>query len=180
MPSSLARSTSLALVALVLVACRKEAPTIAADDAPSLPIAPRPSPESPMILSAPDGGKIPAPPDVAAPPPDAFVTSTGLASKVIVSGTGETHPGPHDHVTVHYSGWTKDGKMFDSSVVRGAPVKFPLDALIKGWTEGLQLMVAGEQRRFWIPAALAYGDTPGAGRPTGMLVFDVQLLSIGD
>ena len=66
--------------------------------------------------------------------------------------------------------------MFDSSVKRGQPAKFPLGNVIKGWTEGLQLMVVGEKRRFWIPGDLAYGDTAGGGRPSGMLVFDVELL----
>jgi FKBP-type peptidyl-prolyl cis-trans isomerase len=63
-------------------------------------------------------------------------------------------------------------------VQRGEPASFPLDGVIKGWTEGLQLMVVGEKRRFWIPADLAYGENPGGGRPGGMLVFDVELLEI--
>ena len=67
--------------------------------------------------------------------------------------------------------------MFDSSVKRGQPARFPLGNVIKGWTEGLQLMVVGEKRRFWIPANLAYGENTGGGRPAGMLVFDVELLS---
>ena len=80
---------------------------------------------------------------------------------------------------VHYSGWTTDGKMFDSSVTRGEPAEFPLNGVIKGWTEGVQLMVAGEKRRFWIPEGLAYGPAiPGSGRPGGMLVFDIELLEI--
>ena len=81
-------------------------------------------------------------------------------------------------MTVHYSGWTTDGKLFDSSVKRGSPASFPLNRVIKGWTEGLQLMEVGEKRRFWIPADLAYGNSPGGGRPGGLLVFDVELLSI--
>jgi FKBP-type peptidyl-prolyl cis-trans isomerase len=81
-------------------------------------------------------------------------------------------------VTVHYSGWKTDGTLFDSSVKRGQPASFPLNGVIKGWTEGLQLMVKGEKRRFWIPGNLAYGENPGGGRPGGMLVFDVELLGI--
>ena len=77
-------------------------------------------------------------------------------------------------VTVHYTGWTTDGKMFDSSVTRGEPATFPLDQVIAGWTEGVQLMVVGETRRFWIPEALAYD---GQRDPRGMLVFDVELIS---
>jgi FKBP-type peptidyl-prolyl cis-trans isomerase len=116
----------------------------------------------------------PAPSDVAAAPADAAKTKTGLASKVIKAGTGKTHPGRTDLVTVHYTGWTTDGKMFDSSVARGTPATFPLDRVIAGWTEGVQLMVAGESRRFWIPEALAY---QGKRDPKGMLVFDVELIS---
>jgi FKBP-type peptidyl-prolyl cis-trans isomerase len=118
------------------------------------------------------------PADVQAAPADAIKTASGLASKVITPGTGETHPAAADTVTVHYSGWTTDGKLFDSSVKRGQPTSFPLNGVIKGWTEGVQLMVVGEKRRFWIPANLAYGESPGGGRPGGLLVFDVELLSI--
>ncbi len=75
---------------------------------------------------------------------------------------------------MHYTGWTTDGKMFDSSVARGKPATFPLDRVIAGWTEGVQLMVAGEKRRFWIPEALAY---KGQREPKGMLVFDIELIS---
>ena len=78
-------------------------------------------------------------------------------------------------MTVHYSGWTTDGKLFDSSVTRGETISFPLNRVIPGWTEGLQLMVAGEKRRFWIPENLAYNGAAGA--PAGMLVFDVELIS---
>jgi FKBP-type peptidyl-prolyl cis-trans isomerase len=124
-------------------------------------------------------GDLPAPPDVAAVPADAQKTASGLASKVLKPGTGTTHPAPSDTVEVHYTGWTLDGHMFDSSVKRGRTAKFPLNRVIKGWTEGLQLMTEGEQRRFWIPADLAYGDTPARpGAPAGMLVFDVELIKI--
>ncbi len=118
------------------------------------------------------------PADVKAPPADAAKTASGLASKVLQAGKGTKKPSATDTVTVHYSGWTTDGKLFDSSVQRGQPTSFPLNGVIKGWTEGLQLMVEGEKRRFWIPANLAYGDNPGGGRPGGTLVFDVELLSI--
>jgi peptidylprolyl isomerase len=118
---------------------------------------------------------IPPPPDVAAPPADAAKTASGLASKVITAGKGTAHPTRTDNVTVHYTGWTTDGKMFDSSVARGQPATFPLDRVIAGWTEGVQLMVPGEKRRFWIPEALAY---KGQRDPKGMLVFDVELIKI--
>lgn len=118
---------------------------------------------------------IPTPADVAEAPADAEKTASGLASKVINAGSGTTHPGRTDRVTVDYTGWTTDGKMFDSSLTTGKPVTFPLDKVIAGWTEGVQLMVAGETRRFWIPEALAYKGKEG--RPQGTLVFDVKLLS---
>lgn len=119
---------------------------------------------------------IPAPSDVAAPPADAETTASGLASRVVEAGSGTEHPGPTSTVTVHYTGWHTNGEMFDSSVARGAPSSFPLNRVIRGWTEGVQLMVTGEKRRFWIPEDLAYGGRPGY--PAGMLVFDVELISI--
>jgi peptidylprolyl isomerase len=119
---------------------------------------------------------IPAPADVAAPPADAQKTASGLASKVIKAGTSREHPARTDMVTVHYTGWTTDGKMFDSSHTGpNRPVSFPLDRVIAGWTEGVQLMVPGETRRLWIPESLAY---QGRRDPKGMLVFDVELISI--
>ncbi len=117
---------------------------------------------------------VPAPADVAQPPSDAIKSASGLSSKVLTPGKGTTKPGPADIVTVHYTGWTTDGKMFDSSLSQPTPATFPLNRLIKGWGEGLQLMVTGEKRRFWIPQALAYGGQPN--RPAGMLVFDVELI----
>ena len=92
------------------------------------------------------------PDNVAAPPADATTTASGLAHKLIAAGDGTTHPGPRENVVVHYSGWLTDGTQFDSSVERGQPARFPLDGVISGWTEGVQLMVVGEKRRFWIPA----------------------------
>jgi FKBP-type peptidyl-prolyl cis-trans isomerase len=130
------------------------------------------------IKDAPPAPEVPK--DVAAAPADAVKTASGLASKVIKDGTGKDKPKATDTVKVHYSGWTTDGKMFDSSVTRGEPTSFPLNQVIKGWTEGVQLMVVGEKRRFWIPEGLAYGPVvPDSGRPGGMLVFDIELLEIG-
>ncbi len=118
---------------------------------------------------------IPAPPDVAAPPADAVRTPTGLVSKVLSPGTGTRHPRPNSQVVVHYTGWTTDGKMFDSSVTKGQPATMSLDGVIAGWTEGVQMMVVGEKRRFWIPAKLAYEGKDG---PQGTLVFDIELIRI--
>jgi peptidylprolyl isomerase len=125
------------------------------------------------------GSAIPAPADVADPPKDGEKTKSGLVTKVLSKGTGTKHPKPEDSVLVHYTGWTKDGKMFDSSVARGKPITFGVSEVIPGWTEGLQLMVEKEKRRFWIPGSLAYGDTPHQpGAPAGQLTFDVELLEI--
>lgn len=123
---------------------------------------------------------IEVPEDVATPPAGAKSTASGLAYRVLTSGTG-AHPGPEDQVTIHYSGWTSDGKMFDSSRTRGAPAQFPVDKVIRGLTEGQQLMAVGSSYRFWIPADLAYGDTPRRqGAPSGQLTFDVELIEIGN
>lgn len=119
---------------------------------------------------------IPAPADVAAAPADAKKTESGLAYKILSSKDGTEKPGPTSKVEVHYTGWTTDGKMFDSSVKRGKTAKFPLNGVIAGWTEGLQLMAVGDKARFWIPEELAYKGRPGA--PAGMLVFDVELVDI--
>jgi FKBP-type peptidyl-prolyl cis-trans isomerase len=122
---------------------------------------------------------IPVPEDVEAPPADAKRTASGLAYKFLKRGKAKDHPTAESTVEVHYSGWTPDGQLFDSSVRRGQPTTFPLSNVIKGWTEGVQLMVVGDKARFWIPSALAYGDTPSRpGAPAGPLVFDIELLSI--
>jgi peptidylprolyl isomerase len=117
-----------------------------------------------------------APADVKAPPADAKKTTSGLAYKILKEGVGGRHPRSNAEVTVHYTGWTIDGKMFDSSVVRGQPSTFGLDGVIAGWTEGLQLMFEGEKTRFWIPEKLAY---EGKKAPYGLLVFDIELIKIG-
>jgi FKBP-type peptidyl-prolyl cis-trans isomerase len=119
---------------------------------------------------------IPAPPDVAAAPADATRTHTGLAFKVLQPGHDDRHPRPGSQVTVNYTGWTTDGKMFDSSIARGEPTTFSLDHVIAGWTEGVQMMTEGEKCRFWIPESLAYNGQPGM--PAGMLVFDIELIRI--
>jgi len=122
---------------------------------------------------------IEAPSDVAAPPKDAVRTASGLAFRNLTKGTGKVHPFLTDRVRVHYSGWTTNGKLFDSSVARGEPTEFPLNGVIKGWTEGVRLMVVGDKTRFWIPGELAYGNSPSRpGTPSGMLVFDIELLEI--
>ena len=117
----------------------------------------------------------PVPKDVAEAPKDAKATASGLKYKILKRGTGKVHPAATDRVEVHYTGWTTDGKMFDSSVTKGKPLTFNLSRVIPGWTDGLQTMVVGEKTRFWIPEDLAYKGRPG---PQGMLVFDVELLAM--
>ena len=90
------------------------------------------------------------------------------------------HPTATSTVEVHYTGWTTDGHLFDSSVMRGQPAQFPLNGVIPGWTEGVQLMVEGEKRRFWIPGKLAYGErgSPPTIPPHSVLIFDLELIEI--
>lgn len=124
-------------------------------------------------------GDQPAPSDVASPPSHAERTQSGVASVVLRQGNGAKKPSREDRVVVHYTGWTKDGKMFDSSLDRGQPFAVALAHVLPGWAEGVTLMTPGERRRIWIPAALAYGDVPRvAGAPAGPLTFDVELLEI--
>ncbi len=193
--------TSAIFIVLALAACEKAAPTPAPDSTAAQPgtqvhqtlnlnglraipalTAPSATAASSAVAgdtAAPAASGLPAPADVAEAPKDADKTKSGLVSKVIEKGTGTKHPKPEDTVLVSYTGWTKDGKMFDSSIVHGKPISFGVTEVIPGWTEGLQLMVEKEKRRFWIPAALAYGDTPRQpGAPSGPLTFDVELLEI--
>ncbi len=123
---------------------------------------------------------LPAPADVGAPPSDATRTASGVAYKVLVPGTGTDHPGKNDSANVNYTGWTT--VLATSSTVRWRPLQpgrktgpatMPLNRVIPGWSEAIQLMVVGEKGRFWIPEELAYKNCPGA--PQGMLVFDIEL-----
>ena len=110
---------------------------------------------------------------------DVTVTATGLQYQVLKQGEG-AKPSASDNVTVHYEGTTIDGNVFDSSYKRGDPATFPLNRVIAGWTEGVQLMQEGSKFRFYIPAELAYGAR-GAGRdigPNAALIFDVELIKI--
>ncbi|QYX65975.1 FKBP-type peptidyl-prolyl cis-trans isomerase [Shewanella putrefaciens] len=108
-----------------------------------------------------------------------ITTASGLQYQVLSQGDGTVHPKASDTVTVHYHGTLIDGTVFDSSVDRGEPIAFPLNRVIKGWTEGVQLMVVGDKVRFFIPSDLAYGNR-STGKIGGgsVLIFDVELLKI--
>ena len=117
------------------------------------------------------------PPDVAAPPPNATVTPSGLAYKVITKGPGRKHPKPGDSVLVSYTGWTTDGKIFEGCALRGQQnEEIPVSGGIPGWTEAIQLMTDGTKMRFWMPPKLAYEGLPD--KPQGMVVFDIQLFIV--
>ena len=110
---------------------------------------------------------------------DVITTASGLQYLVLEQGTGQQHPEARDTVKVHYHGTLLDGTVFDSSVERGEPIEFGLGQVIKGWTEGLQLMVVGQKIRLFIPSELAYGNrSAGAIKPGSTLIFDVELLEI--
>ncbi|HLS83787.1 MAG TPA: FKBP-type peptidyl-prolyl cis-trans isomerase [Arenimonas sp.] len=116
------------------------------------------------------------PPDVAAAPADAVRTASGLAYKVLARGAEGPRPGPKANIVIHYTGWTTDGRVFDSSVIREQAAVFPLEQLIPGWQEGVQLMARGDRFRFWIPGPLAYEGSNNPQAPRGMLVFDIELI----
>lgn len=106
-------------------------------------------------------------------------TSSGLQYLVLEEGKGDSKPGLKTKVLAHYHGTLIDGTVFDSSVERGQPLEFGLNQVIRGWTEGLQLMVAGQKMRLFIPSHLAYGNRPAGSIPGGsVLIFDVELISI--
>jgi peptidylprolyl isomerase len=106
-------------------------------------------------------------------------TASGLQYQVLKEGQGDVHPKASTKVKVHYHGTLLNGTIFDSSVERNKPISFGLNQVIKGWTEGLQLMVVGEKTRLFIPAALAYGNSATGKIPGGsLLIFDVELLAI--
>jgi len=106
-------------------------------------------------------------------------TASGLQYEVLKKAEG-AKPGTNDVVSVHYEGKLVDGKVFDSSIARGQPLELPLNGVIKGWSEGLQLMKVGEKYRLYIPGNLAYGEHSPSGDipPNAVLVFDVELLGI--
>ncbi len=120
---------------------------------------------------------LPKPPEnLGTPPANAQKTPSGAFTEPVKAGTGEQHPAADSTVLMHYIGWTTDGKIFDSSHDRGRPTAFPLAQVMPAFAETVQLMVAGERRRVWIPGPVARGNWVGS--PRGMLVFEISLLRI--
>jgi FKBP-type peptidyl-prolyl cis-trans isomerase len=157
------KTLALALPALFLLSCESTKP----EPKKSAPPPPAPAPVVP-----------------AAPPPTTVgsihTTASGLRYEVLQRGTGTVSPTATDNVTVHYHGTLQNGTVFDSSVLRGQPTSFPLNGVIPGWTEGVQLMKVGDKFKFTIPSNLAYGgNSPSpAIPPFSTLVFEVELLAI--
>lgn len=153
--------------ALALVGCSKSTSSTEEPKAGSTPSAPAP------------GGSAAAPAGAAASG-ETKTTASGLKYQVLKKGTGTASPKATDTVNVHYHGTLLNGTVFDSSVQRGQPISFPLNAVIPGWTEGLQLMKVGDKFKFEIPPNLAYGpNSPSpAIPPNSTLVFEVELLGV--
>lgn len=111
--------------------------------------------------------------------PGVVETASGLQYQIVKKGDGSVHPSANSTVKVHYHGTLLDGTVFDSSVERNEPISFPLNRVIKGWTEGLQLMVVGDTFKFFIPSDLAYGNAAtGKIKPGSVLIFEVDLLEV--
>lgn len=196
------RFASLSVAALLLSSCGPEPEQPAAEEISQQPPteqqqlakAPEPPPAPPAEEAAPEPASKPEPVTKPAPkpqPPPAKptppkpkrkkvqTTASGLKYEILREGDGEK-PSATDRVTVHYRGELVDGTVFDSSYDRGQPATFPLNGVIRGWTEGLQLMPVGSKYKFTIPPELGYGARGAGGRipPNATLIFDVELLSI--
>jgi FKBP-type peptidyl-prolyl cis-trans isomerase len=104
---------------------------------------------------------------------------SGVRIKLLRKGTGTIRPSAESVIQVHYAGWMRDGKRFDTSMKRDRPATFKISGIIPGWQHAMREMVAGDIARIWIPADLAFGDVPKrAGAPVGQLTFDVELISV--
>jgi len=164
----IARLSSTIAAALFLVGCDKGVQTSTV--AGSATNAPAPTPTPP---SSPAGA-------TSTPANELKTTPSGLKYQVMKQGTGTVSPKATDTVNVHYHGTLLSGAVFDSSVQRGQPISFPLNGVIRGWTEGLQLMKVGDKFKFEIPPNLAYGAASPSPKipPNSTLVFEVELLGI--
>ena len=173
-PLSPCRTTSLCLVAaLFAFGCGQqasdadaEAPPVA-EPQPAAAVAPMTARERGLAFLAENGQRA-----------SVVTTASGLQYEVIASGNGAT-PGPTDRVTTHYHGTLIDGRVFDSSVNRGEPLVFPVNRVISGWTEALQLMQVGDKWKLYVPSDLAYGER-GMGDigADETLIFEVELLDV--
>lgn len=157
----------ITLSALLLAGCSSSTPSRSTPSKPATP--PITTSAAPMPASTPA--------DVGS---GVHVTPSGLKYEVLKRGTGTVHPTASDTVTVHYHGTLLNGTVFDSSVRRGEPATFPLNGVIAGWTEGLQLMRVGDKFKFVIPSNLAYGVSSPSPLipPLSTLLFEVELLAI--
>jgi FKBP-type peptidyl-prolyl cis-trans isomerase len=174
----------LACCLLGIVSCAGGAPVVA-------PKAPSAADDQKAILAQ-ELGELPAPkgPCPERTQTDVLVnprvpvqrTALGLGYCMLKEGPPGVVPGPNDTVKVHYTGWTIDGEMFDSSVERGEPLDLPLNGVIRGWTEGLRLMTPGDKARLFIPGNLGYGrrepGQPAGTPPKGTLIFDIELIAV--
>jgi FKBP-type peptidyl-prolyl cis-trans isomerase len=120
----------------------------------------------------------PAPPDLSEPPADAVKTVSGLAYRVLEKGTGKQRPKGHDYAHIEFTGWTAEGKVFDSSIPERKPRSITVVKAMSGLTEALKGMVEGEKRRLWLPADIAHGEEGTVKKPGGDLVMDVKLIRI--
>jgi FKBP-type peptidyl-prolyl cis-trans isomerase len=159
------RFSMVAAASLCLSGCNKTTQTSGDNNAAT---------NAPVALAAPAATAAPA--NVG----EMITTASGLKYQVLKHGTGTVSPKATDTVKVHYEGKLLDGTVFDSSIARGQPISFPLNRVIPGWTEGLQLMTVGDKFKFEIPANLAYGaNSPSpAIPPNSTLIFEVELLGI--
>ena len=184
------RLTGTVALLAIIAACAPEAPP-AEEPAAEEPAAAEAAPEADAAPVADAAPEAPAAPEVT--PLEAGLaflaengtranvetTATGLQYEVLASGEGAT-PGPQDMVTTHYHGTLIDGSVFDSSVQRGEPIAFPVNGVIGGWTEALQLMQVGDKWKLYIPPELAYGErgSPPTIGPNETLIFEVELLDV--
>lgn len=172
-----AEARCIVLALAILAGCAKAAPPAQAPESRSTKATAEEKPGAPS--TEPARSAFSSPPDVAAPPENAQRSASGVAWVVLAKGTGVDEAGPEGRVLVHYTGWTRDGRMFDSSYQRSAPTMLPLDRTVPGFRDGVASMTKGEKRRIWIPAELAYGDRPASeGAPAGQLTFDIEVLDI--
>jgi FKBP-type peptidyl-prolyl cis-trans isomerase len=120
----------------------------------------------------------PTPVNLKKPPRSARRLPSGLAIEMLKKGDGTQHPTATSEVKLHFSGWTTDGHLVESSVMANHPAVFSMRGVIAGWREALFAMVVGDRARVWIPSALAYGPKPRRGQPKGDLVYELELLAI--